>query len=114
MSTLDRRSSHECGRAAEHVSKRLSQRGWGRFAFTDVDAARGTAQIRLDHSAFVLARPGVPGRLCYLFAGWFAGAMDWALEQAPAALRTRAHESSCAAEGHTHCLFSVSPLEPSA
>jgi predicted hydrocarbon binding protein len=96
----------------EHYLTRLSQRGWGRFAFTAVDAERGTAQIRLEHSAFVLARPGVQGRLCYLFAGWFAGAMDWVLEQAPTALRTLSHEATCAAEGHSHCVFSVRPLEP--
>ena len=98
----------------EHYLKRLSQRGWGRFSFATIDAAHGTAQIRLEHSAFVLARPGVQGRLCYLFAGWFAGAMDWVLEQSNGAARTSSHESSCAAEGHAHCVFRVSPLAPPA
>jgi predicted hydrocarbon binding protein len=95
----------------EHYLKRLSQRGWGRFAFASHDAARGAARIRLEHSAFVLARPGAPGRQCYMFAGWFAGAMDWVLEQAASPLRTHAHESQCAAEGHPHCVFSVRPRD---
>jgi predicted hydrocarbon binding protein len=95
----------------EHYLQRLSLRGWGRFAFESRDAGSGVARIRLEHSAFVLARPGAPGRLCYMFAGWFAGAMDWVLEQAGAPLRTHSHESQCAAEGHAHCVFSVRPRD---
>jgi hypothetical protein len=102
-----------------HYLKRLSQRGWGLFSFIEVDAATGHAQIRLDHSVFVLAQgiAGVPvnkDKLCYLFAGWFSGAMDWVADDTGASYRTTCAETQCAAEsadhGHDHCVFTVSPL----
>lgn len=102
-----------------HYLKRLSQRGWGRFAIVSADAASGCAQIRLEHSIFVLAQ-GVAGvareraRLCYLFSGWFSGAMDWVQHDRGSALRSTSTETQCAAENdhgdHGHCLFSVTPL----
>lgn len=99
----------------EHYLKRLSQRGWGLFSFMSADADTGHAQIRLDHSVFVLAQgiAGVPvdrSKVCYLFAGWFAGAMDWVLETSGSDVRTTSVETQCAAEGHAHCVFTVSPL----
>lgn len=102
----------------EHYLKRLSQRGWGRFSFIEADPEHGEARIKLEHSVFVLAQgiAGVPVRqdkLCYLFAGWFSGAMDWVLETSGSPLRTRSHESQCAAEGHPHCVFTVVPLDRS-
>jgi predicted hydrocarbon binding protein len=93
----------------EHYLERLSQRGWGKFCFVNVDAKTAHADIRLDHSAFVLASPGERGRLCYMFAGWFSGAMDWVLEQSARQLRTISSETQCASEGHPHCIFSVRP-----
>ncbi|MBT0570711.1 4-vinyl reductase [Curvibacter sp. CHRR-16] len=107
----------------EHYLKRLSQRGWGQFAFESVDAATGHARIRLDHSVFVLAQgiAGVPvnkDKLCYLFAGWFAGAMDWVADDTGAKYRTESRETQCAAEHadhhHDYCIFTVTPLPPSA
>ena len=100
---------------AEHYLKRLSQRGWGQFEFMSADARSGRAQIALAHSVFVLAQgiAGVPVRsdkVCYLFAGWFAGAMDWVGEDTGAGYRTLSAETQCAAEGHAHCVFSVSPM----
>ena len=99
----------------EHYLKRLSQRGWGLFAFAEVDAATGHAKVRLDHSVFVLAQgiAGVPvsrDKLCYLFAGWFSGAMDWVAKDTGATYKTTSAESQCCAEGHEHCVFTVSPL----
>ncbi len=100
----------------EHYLKRLSQRGWGLFRFLSADAATGHAQIRLDHSVFVLAQgiAGVPvdrSKVCYLFAGWFSGAMDWVLETGGSAVRTTSAETQCAAEGrHDHCVFTVHPI----
>ena len=99
----------------EHYLKRLSQRGWGLFKFTSANASTGHAQIQLDHSVFVLAQgiAGVPvdrSKVCYLFAGWFSGAMDWVLETSGSAVRTTSLETQCAAEGHAHCVFTVSPL----
>jgi len=99
----------------EHYLKRLSQRGWGRFSFIDVDTRNGGARIALTHSVFVLAQgiAGVPVRhdkVCYLFAGWFAGAMDWVGEDTGALWRTTSAETQCAAEGHARCVFDVTPL----
>lgn len=102
----------------EHYLRRLSQRGWGQFSFESVDAATGHARIRVAHSVFVLARgiAGVPvtqGRVCYLFAGWFSGAMDWVAQDRGQAWRTHSEESCCAAEArapHPHCVFTVTPL----
>lgn len=97
----------------EHYLQRLSQRGWGRFSIQEADPARAHARIELRHSSFVLAQPGRKGRLCYMFAGWFAGAMDWVNDRAPAGARTlRAHaeEVCCAAEDHDYCVFEVTPL----
>jgi len=102
-----------------HGLKGLSQRGWGLFSFMEVDAATGHAQIKLEHSVFVLAQgiAGVPvnaDKLCYLFAGWFSGAMDWVADDTGASYRTESRETQCAAEaashGHTHCVFTVTPL----
>ncbi|HEX6705932.1 MAG TPA: DUF5943 domain-containing protein [Albitalea sp.] len=100
---------------AEHYLQRLSQRGWGRFSFIAADVHSGAAQIALTHSVFVLAQgiAGVPVRsdkLCYLFAGWFAGAMDWVGEDLGERWRTFSRETQCEAEGHAHCVFTVSAL----
>lgn len=100
----------------EHYLKRLSQRGWGLFKFISADATTGEAQIQLDHSVFVLAQgiAGVPvdqSKVCYLFAGWFSGAMDWVLASSGSTVRTTSAETQCAAEGHSHCVFTVSPIQ---
>src|ERR1700759_597191 len=58
----------------EHYLKRLSQRGWGLFAFESADPETGHATISLRHSSFVLQQPEASGKLCYMFAGWFSGA----------------------------------------
>lgn len=93
----------------EHYLKRLSQRGWGLFSFVSADVETGNAQIALRHSSFVLQQPGVAGKLCYMFEGWFAGAMDWVGQDTGHSYQTVSRETQCAAEGHDHCIFSVSP-----
>ena len=85
----------------EHYLRRLSQRGWGIFALDEIDPARTRARITLRHSAFVLAQPGTAGLLCYMYSGWFAGAMDWLSDQqagrrAPNAPNTTAVRRACA------------------
>lgn len=111
----------------EHYLKRLSQRGWGRFSLLSADAGAGRARVRVEHSVFVLAQgiAGVPVRhdkLCYAFAGWFSGAMDWVLESGGSAVRTTCAEDRCAAQAPAadaaaadaaprHCIFDVHPLE---
>jgi len=99
----------------EHYLKRLSQRGWGLFSFESVDAQTGHARIALQHSVFVLAQgiAGVPvskDKACYLFAGWFSGAMDWVARDMGLDYKTTSTETQCAAEGHDHCVFTVQPL----
>ena len=96
----------------EHYLKRLSQRGWGQFSMAEADAAASRVRIDLRHSLFVLAQPEAHCRLCYMFSGWFAGAMDWVDDTAAEGLRTgppaKAVEARCAGEGHDACTFHVS------
>ncbi len=99
----------------EHYLKRLSQRGWGLFSILEADPATASARIALRHSSFVLQQPEKSGKLCYMFAGWFAGAMDWVNDTTPAGKgkgtpRAQSKEVQCAAEGHDHCVFEVSPI----
>jgi hypothetical protein len=56
--------------------KRLSQRGWGLFKIQDIDLDKGTASVKLEHSAFVYVYGKVGRKVDYMFTGWFAGAMD--------------------------------------
>ena len=114
----------------EHYLKRLSQRGWGQFRFQTADAKTGAAEIRLENSLFVLAQAahgaggpatagvappqaaaaGTPaGTRCYMFAGWFAGAMDWVLDTSGVGVKTHSAELQCGGQGHSHCLFRVRP-----
>lgn len=93
----------------EHYLKRLSQRGWGLFAFESADAETGHARITLRHSSFVLQQPEARGKLCYMFAGWFSGAMDWVGQDTGRDYATTSGETQCAAECHDHCVFTVAP-----
>jgi predicted hydrocarbon binding protein len=45
-----------------------------------------------------------------MFAGWFAGAMDWVSDQNRVATRAVSRETQCASEGADHCVFTVTPL----
>lgn len=55
----------------------------------------------------VLGQPEAKGTACYMFAGWFAGAMDWVNRERLPALRAVCEESTCQAQGHAHCTFTV-------
>jgi predicted hydrocarbon binding protein len=98
----------------EHYLKRLSQRGWGLFTIVESDPATARARVHLHNSSFVLAQPDEKGKLCYMFAGWFAGAMDWVNDTAADGVKkgppSFSVETQCAAEDHAHCVFKVSPL----
>lgn len=113
---------HWCGKEAafhglsgpdvfRHYMRRLSQRGWAQFTVLSLDPEAGTAEIRVDHSIFVTGkRPEARGKLCYMFASWFEGALDYVTESAGHPRPVEAHEVHCAAEGgHDHCLFAVRP-----
>ena len=110
-SGLVKRETHGLSGLAvfEHYLKRLSQRGWGLFSFVSADVDSGHAQIALKNSSFVLQQPGVSGKLCYMFEGWFAGAMDWVGKDTGHSYATVSRETQCAAEGHDHCIFTVTP-----
>lgn len=100
----------------EHYLNRLSQRGWGLFSIIEADPVNARARIELRHSSFVLQQPEKIGKLCYMFAGWFAGAMDWVNDTTPegkGAPRAFSKEAQCAGEHHDHhghCVFEVSPI----
>jgi predicted hydrocarbon binding protein len=91
-----------------HYLARLSQRGWGQFQLEQISPQAASASVSLRHSSMVLGRPGETGKLCYMFSGWFAGAMDWVCDQQGIVLRAHSKETSCSAEGHEHCTFTVS------
>lgn len=94
----------------EHYLDRLSCRGWGRFSLVEADPSTGTADVRLDHSSFVLAQAeACAAKTCYMFAGWFAGMMDWIGDSAGTPVRTVCRETQCGADGFDHCIFAVRP-----
>jgi hypothetical protein len=93
-----------------HYMKRLSQRGWGQFRVDSVDAQSGRARVRVDHSVFVLEHEGPPRKTCYMFRGWFPGALEFVAASAGRQLKLAANEIQCAAEGvHDHCIFEMEP-----
>ena len=95
-----------------HYLTRISQRGWGQFSIAGMDPERATADIALRHSAFVLQAHEGNGKRCHMFAGWFAGAMDWVSLDSGSALRARCQEAVCAGEHGPQdaCVFEVRPL----
>lgn len=95
----------------EQYMKYLSQLGWGLFKTEHIDLARGTAEVRLEHSAFVSEYGKCERKVDYMFTGWFAGAMDQILATAGSSLRTVAEQEFSASEAdHKHGLFIVYPI----
>ena len=105
-----------------HYLQRLSLRGWGLFSFVADDLSNPPLIIRLDHSAFVLNARKFPNadkegkRLCYMFAGWFAGAADWVAQQRGESDGFMCRETRCAnsngdspesGEGEDFCLYEI-------
>lgn len=95
----------------QHYMKRLSQRGWAQFSVLAHDEASGRTRLRVDHSVFVAEYGRGAGRkVCYAFRGWFVGALDYVGAQRGRAYPALgAEETQCAAEGHEHCAFEVTP-----
>jgi hypothetical protein len=93
-----------------HYMRRLTQRGWAQFEPYDVDLDAGRARVRIDNSAFVDEERRRSGRrVCYMFAAWLEGSLEYAAAATGRTLGLRAHEAHCAADGtHDHCLFEVS------
>ncbi len=94
-----------------HYLKRLTERGYGRFAVEAVDARAGRAAIRLEHSCYALEYgAGAKRRTCYAFGGMFIGAMEYLAAAAGLAEpRLMAEETQCRAEGAACCRFEVRP-----
>jgi hypothetical protein len=93
-----------------HYLDRLSKRGWGRFSLVEADWEAGTARARLDHSAIAAGFGKSRRRVCYMFDGAFAAAMDWVGEAKGQEFRSTCTELTCAAqEDHDHCVFAVGP-----
>ena len=87
-----------------HYMKRLSQRGWGQFRVESLDAESGRGRVRVHHSVFATERTG--GKACYMFRGWFPGALEFVAQSGRKLTST---EVQCAAEGHDHCVFEINP-----
>jgi predicted hydrocarbon binding protein len=103
----------------EHYLNRLSQRGWGVFSFESVNVDTGNAEVKLEYSSFVLSQPEKPGKLCNMFAGWFAGAMDWCTTRKGHYAYTNCEGIDCAAQycsqskcgdsSESFCIFTIKP-----
>ena len=49
-------------------------------------------------------------KLCYMFAAWLEGSLEYVAESAGRRQKLKAREVYCAGEGrHDHCLFEVTP-----
>lgn len=91
-----------------HYMLRLSQRGWGRFSVAEADVAARRFLIRVDNSSFVDdSRRSAGRRLCWMFAAWLEGSLEYVLEEAGTPAKLAARETQCAAEGFDHCRFEV-------
>lgn len=90
-----------------HYFKRLSQRGWGKFAVDELDLSGDHGRIGVSHSVFALeAGAGANRRVCYMFEGFVTGAFRHVLDGRAAAAVVNCRESQCVAEGvHEHCRF---------
>lgn len=93
----------------EHYLSRISLRGWGQFSLLSHDLQAGTAQVRLDHSAFVLAASSPTDTpQCGLFTSWIATGLELACEMNGTPRKLTAAETQCAADGRcAHCLIQV-------
>ncbi len=96
-----------------HYLKRISQRGWGQFDGSGIDAQTGCGQVVLRHSCFALDAQfkGTAAKTCYMFSGWFPGALEWVMKQRSRGARFSCEEIQCAAEGHACCIFEVRPSQ---
>ena len=94
-----------------HYMRRITQRGWGQFEVLDVMPEAGTAHVRLNNSAMVdEAHRNCGSKVCYMFAAWLEGSLEFVVASAGQKLSLTAREVYCQAEGTLdHCLFEVMP-----
>jgi len=89
-----------------HYMKRLSQRGWGQFTVESIDPQAGHARVQVRHSVFAVERKNA--KTCYMFRGWFPGALEFVMGGEVTLTST---ETQCAADGRQdHCVFETSPI----
>lgn len=95
----------------QHYMRRITQRGWGQFDILNLEPEAGIARVRLRNSAMVdEARRTSGRRVCYMFASWLEGSLEYVAASAKRTQHLKAREVYCAAEGvNDHCLFEVSP-----
>ena len=94
-----------------HYMRRLSQRGWGQFTVEALEPQTGRARVRVAHSVFVTAHAGAPGKVCYMFRGWFPGALEFVCTLLGSRFELTSDELQCAAEGrHDRCIFETVPV----
>jgi hypothetical protein len=90
------------------VKKKPNATAW---KIQDIDLDKGTASVKLEHSAFVYVYGKVGRKVDYMFTGWFAGAMDQILQARGSKIRTVAEQVyGGSEEGHDDGLFTVKPL----
>jgi predicted hydrocarbon binding protein len=94
-----------------HYMRRITQRGWGQFDVLELSPETASATVRLRNSALVDDERRESNRkVCYMFAAWLEGSLEYVAASGGRPTTLRAHEVCCAAEGHhDHCLFSVAP-----
>ncbi|MCP5072687.1 MAG: 4-vinyl reductase [Rhodobacteraceae bacterium] len=94
----------------QHYMLRISQRGWGQFDGSRIDASTGCGEVFLHNSCFILQADEKPRnrKLCYMFAGWFPGALTWVMGGKAGQSDLVCEETQCTSEGHEHCIFTVS------
>ena len=89
-----------------HYMRRLSQRGWAQFKVESVDPDTGRARVSVRNSVFATGHHGPPRKTCYMFRGWFPGALEYVAAAVGSRLELTGTETQCAAEGHhEHCVF---------
>ncbi len=96
-----------------HYMKRLSQRGWAQFEVESVDANTGHARVRVSNSVFVSEYGKDAGRnVCYMFAGWLVGSLEYVAYAAGRPLKLQAAEIACGSNGaKDSCRFEVKPKD---
>lgn len=90
-----------------HYMRRLSERGWGLFDGSGIDAATGIGRVLLRHSAFVADVGPTGHKVCGFCTGWAPGALAWVGASQGRDWRLTGHELRCAAEGFPHCELTV-------
>src|SRR5271166_2520383 len=77
----------------QHYVRRITQRGWGQFEVLDVAPDTGVAHVRLRNSAMVDDTHRNAGRrLCYMFAAWLEGSLEYVAASAGRRQKLKARE----------------------